>query len=152
MLQINRMSFPYSGDASSESGIFTQSQTQEHFGDTLQLSEYEVQSTDTNPRYSQELPDYGYSQYGSHSHRGWAPPGPRRRTLPRPPTWPSLPRPAGPSLSRPPIRPSLPRESRGVGDHRMRANRWKFSGQQRDTEGSTGETVGREQDMKYPLL
>ena len=148
------MSFRYSEDVSSaESGIFSQSQTQEYLGDTLQLSDYDVHSSHTNPRYSQELPDYGYSQYGSYSQAGWAQPAPRRRPLPKPPTWPSLPRPAGPSLPRPPIRPSLPREShsRGVGGHRMRGNTWKFSGQHRDTEGSSGETLGREQDMKYHL-
>ena len=145
------MSFHYSEDVSSaESGIFSQSQTQEHLGDSLQLSDYDVESSHTNPRYSQELPDYGYSQHGSYSQAGWAQPAPRRRTLPRLPTWPSLPRPAGPSLPRP-IRPSLPRESRGVGDHRMRGNRWKFSGQHRDSEGTSGETQGREQDMKYHL-
>ena len=125
--QTNRMSFAFSEDILSEAGVLTQPPP----GDTPRMDDSELQTcaySQAHPRFSQELRDSGYSQHGSQD--GWAVPG-ARRTLPRPPTWPSLPR------------------ERSVG---QRTNtRWKFSRGNVEMDESSSAAAGRERDLRHHL-
>ena len=151
------MSFSFSQDLLSEAGVITQcesepltqpqtqpltqpltqSQTQPHPGVRNSVQGCELQSQEFTQFQSQPLLSQGWLdpiqdcslQDSQHSVAA-----PRvRRTLARPPTW-----------------PSLPRECGNIGDHR-KENKWKFSRGSQQLDGASGVITGKEQELRHQL-
>jgi len=138
------MSFSFSQDLLSEAGVITQSESQfltqpltqpspgvRNSSQVRHLQSQEFTEFQTQPLLSQEWPDPSQGCSLQDSQHSVA--APRvKRTLARPPTW-----------------PSLPRECANMPDQR-KETKWKFSRGSQQLDGASGVITGRDQ-LRYQL-